>query len=424
MKLKALVQFVRSNSPYYRELYAHLPSALPDKDSDLVRLLPVIDSKAFWEANTLVDNRLLTGPMENGIVFKSGGTTGVPKFSVFSKREWNHFCLTFGRGLVAGGLTKGEVVANLFYSGELYASFAFIMKSFESASVESLQLPIAGATAPHDVIKIMRDLKATTVAGTPTLIVQLSETLVAEKGELPDLRRILFGGESLYDDQRERLQEIFPKARIQSVGYASVDAGLLGYADATCKSDEHRTFGLETIYEILDETTMEPIDAVGVAGKAYVTYLDRRLMPVIRYPVGDRAQWVDEKNSVIDRRFRLLGRSEEAARVGPCSVFYDDVHDVFAAAQKEDPRFLLAGFQLIIRHFEKKDQLVLRLAPSHAGLEAYDWQQALLAARPMLQEEASRGNIHLPKIEIVAQPELEKNPRTGKLKRVIDLRKN
>lgn len=424
MKLKALVHFVRERSPYYRELYAHLPSELPESDSALIRLLPVIDSKAFWEANTLVDNRLLTGPMDNGIVFKSGGTTGVPKFSVFTKREWNHFCLTFSRGLVAGGLKKGEVVANLFYSGELYASFAFIMKSFESAAVESLQLPIAGATAPHDVIKIMRDLKATTVAGTPTLIVQLAETLVTEKGGLPDLRRILFGGESLYDDQRERLQEIFPKAQIQSVGYASVDAGLLGYADATCKNDEHRTFGLETIYEILDETTMEPIDAVGVAGKAYVTYLDRRLMPIIRYPVGDRAMWVDAKDSVIDRRFRLLGRSEEAARVGPCSVFYDDVHDVFAAAQKKDLRFSLAGFQLLIRHFDKKDQLVLRLAPSHAGLGAHDWRQTLLAARPMLEEEASRGNIHLPEIEIVGQPELEKNPRTGKLKRVIDLRKS
>lgn len=424
MKLRELVNFVRERSPFYRELYAHLPAELPIRDDELVRLLPVIDSRAFWDANTLGQNRLLTGPMDNGIVFKSGGTTGTPKFSVFSKREWNHFCATFGRGLVAGGLKRGEVVANLFYSGELYASFAFIMKSFEAASVESLQLPIAGATAPHDVLKIMRDLRATTVAGTPTLIVQLAETLVAEGGELPELRRILFGGESLYDDQRARLQEIFPKTQIRSVGYASVDAGLLGYADESCSSDEHRTFGLETIYEILDETTLEAIDAVGVPGKAYVTYLDRRLMPVIRYPVGDRAQWVDAKGSVIDRRFRLLGRSEEAARVGPCSIYYDDVHEVFAAAQKNDLRFLLAGFQLVIRHFEKKDQLVLRLAPSHPGLAEGEWQAALLAARPMLRAEAERGNIHLPAIEFVAQPALERNPRTGKLKRVIDLRKS
>jgi hypothetical protein len=116
--------------------------------------------------------------------------------------------------------------------------------------------------------------------------------------------------------------------------------------------------------------------------------------------------------------------AKEAARIGPCSIYYDDVHDVFAHAQKTDTRYMLAGLQLLIKHFDKKDQLVVRISPSHPGLSIQEWQQTLLKARPMLQEEADRGNVHLPLIEIVAQPELEKNPRTGKLKRVIDLRLN
>jgi len=422
MKLFELVNFVREKSPFYRELYQTLPKELPTDDAALARLLPVIDSAKFWEANTLQNNQLLTGSMLDGIVFKSGGTTGAPKFSVFTRQEWKHFCHTFGRGLSAGGLERGERVVNLFYAGELYASFVFIMKSFEEATEGSLHLPVGGATAPENVIKIITDFEATTLAGTPTLIVQLAETAVKLNKKLPSLKRILFGGESLYDDQRQRLLEIFPDITIQSIGYASVDAGLLGFADKTCASDEHRTFGHETLYEILDEETMEPIDAVGIPGKAFVTYLDRRLMPVIRYPVGDRAQWVDKKDSAIDRRFRLLGRSEEAARIGPCSIYYDDVHEVFAQAQKTDSRFMLTGFQLLIKHFDKKDQLVVRLSPSHSGLSIEDWQMTLLKARPMLQEEAHRGNVHLPCIEIVAQPDLEKNPRTGKLKRVIDLR--
>lgn len=422
MKLFELVNFVREKSAFYRELYQALPKELPRDDASLARLLPVIDSAKFWEANSLQNNKLLTGPMLDGIVFKSGGTTGAPKFSVFSRDEWKHFCHTFGRGLSAGGLERGERVVNLFYAGELYASFVFIMKSFEEANEGSLHLPVGGATAPENVIKIITDFEATTLAGTPTLIVQLAETAVKLNIKLPGLKRILFGGESLYDDQRQRLVEIFPDITIQSIGYASVDAGLLGFADETCASDEHRTFGHETLYEILDEVTMEPIDEVGVPGKAFVTYLDRRLMPVIRYPVGDRAQWVDPVGSNVDRRFRLLGRSEEAARIGPCSIYYDDVHEVFAHAQKIDTRFMLAGFQLLIKHFDKKDQLVVRISPSHPGLSIQEWQQTLLKARPMLKEEADRGNVHLPHIEIVNHPDLEKNPRTGKLKRVIDLR--
>lgn len=416
MSLQSLVTLVREKSPFYRALYKNLPSKLPNSESELLALLPVIDSAEFWKANSLQDNTLLTGPMNDGIVFKSGGTTGAPKFSVFSRHEWTHFCRTFGRGLTAGGLQEGERVANLFYAGELYASFIFIMKSFEEATKGSLHLPLGGATSPESVLKTIRDLSATTVAGTPTLLVQLAETMVKEGGKAPSLKRLLFGGESLYEDQRERLLEIFPGVTIQSIGYASVDAGLLGYADPTCAPEEHRTFGAETIFEIIDEATGQAIDGLGVEGKAFVTYLDRTLMPIIRYPVGDRAVWVEEQGAHADRRFKLLGRSEEAARVGPVSIFCDDVREIFHSAG-----FSLTGFQLITKHFERKDQLVIRLALAH-DVSSANMVNALLKARPMLKEEAERGNIHLPVVEIVNHSELEKNPRTGKMKRVIDLR--
>lgn len=416
MSLSILVALVRERSPFYRELYKNLPGKLPTSDPELLALLPVIDSAEFWKANSLQDNTLLTGPMKDGIVFKSGGTTGAPKFSVFSRTEWTHFCRTFGRGLTAGGLQEGERVANLFYAGELYASFIFIMKSFEEATQGSLHLPLGGATSPESVLKTIRDLSATTVAGTPTLLVQLAETMAKEGGKAPSLNRLLFGGESLYEDQRDRLLEIFPGVTIQSIGYASVDAGLLGYADPSCAPEEHRTFGAETIFEIIDEATGHAIDALGVEGKAFVTYLDRTLMPIIRYPVGDRAVWVEEKGAHADRRFKLLGRSEEAARVGPVSIFYDDVREIFHGAG-----FSLTGFQLLTKHFDRKDQLVVRLAVAHEA-STVQMVNALLKARPMLKEEAERGNIHLPAVEMVDHGELEKNPRTGKMKRVIDLR--
>ncbi|MBY0518556.1 MAG: AMP-binding protein [Bacteriovoracaceae bacterium] len=421
MSLHELVDFARSHSAYYQKAFAHLPEKLPE---DLISILPLTDSNHFWEANTLHNNTLLTSEMKGGIVFKSGGTTGAPKFSVFTRQEWSHFCHTFARGLEAGGLTNNERVANLFYAGELYASFIFIMKSFEEARPDTLHLPLAGSASPETVIKTIQDFNVTTVAGTPTLLVQLAETIASKGLTTPSLRRFLFGGESLYEDQRARLLEILPQIKIQSIGYASVDAGLLGYADDSCGPEEHRTFGRETIYEIINEETGEVIERVGVEGKAYITYLDRKLMPIIRYPVGDRACWSEEKGVSLDRRFKLLGRSEEAARIGPVSVYYDDVHEIFYKESILDNRYALSGFQLILKHFDKKDQLVVRLSPSHLGLVEKDWVEKLLKARPMLNDEFNRGNIHLPHVEIVKHADLEKNPRTGKLKRVIDLRKS
>jgi len=415
MSLKELVNFARSHSAYYRELYRSLPTVLPE-DAELKKILPLTDSSAYWEANTLKDNRLLTGPLNDGIVFKSGGTTGAPKFSVFTKAEWSHFCRTFGRGLVAGGLKQGERVGNLFYAGELYASFLFILKSFEEAAAASLHFPLSGAASPETVLKTLEDFELTTLAGTPTSLVQLAETIHAKTLKLPKLKRLLFGGESLYPDQRARLAEILPGVKVQSIGYASVDAGLLGFWDETCGHDEHRAFGAETLYEIIDEETGEVIDELGREGKAYVTYLDRRLMPIIRYPVGDRAMWSEEAGQNKDRRFRLLGRSEEGARVGPVSVFYDDVYEAFHGAGVQ-----LVGLQLVTKHFDQRDQLIVRVAPARQE-SAEKLAELLLKARPMLASEIAKGNIHRPVVEIVEASGLEKNPRTGKTKRVIDLR--
>ncbi len=73
--LESIVSIARSLSPYYKELYADLPET-GWKLSDL----PLVDQKKFWEYNTVDNNRLLTGEMSDGIIFKSGGTTGNPKF--------------------------------------------------------------------------------------------------------------------------------------------------------------------------------------------------------------------------------------------------------------------------------------------------------------------------------------------------------
>ncbi len=407
-KLKNLIDYVRLQSPFYQDLYRDIGSDFNLSD------LPLIDSKSFWQANTLKDNRLLTGPMDGGIIFKSGGTSGAPKFSAFTQAEWNNFCHSFGKGLHAGGVQDGERIANLFYVGELYASFIFIMKAFELAT-NTIHLPIAGATEISKMVAQIEELEATTIAGTPSTMIQIAEYVQEHKTHLPKLKKFLFGGEHLYDDQRVYLSKIFPEAHIQSIGYASVDAGLLGFADLSCLPSEHRVFETETIYEIIDNDTHEVINELGKVGKAYITYLDRRLMPIIRYPVGDQAMWVEESNQSC-RKFKLIGRSEEAARIGPVSIFYDDLFELFS----RDP-FQISGLQILITHTQQKDQLTLRMV-IHNDINPKSVLDILLQERSMIGEEVQRGHIHLPKIEILTFDQLERNSRTGKMMRVIDRR--
>ena len=417
-QLAELIHFVREKSPFYRTLYSSLPERLASIES-----LPILDQGEFWKANALENNSVLTGPMRDGIVFKSGGTTGSPKFSVFSKEEWAAFNAAFGRGIAAANLKAGDRVANLFYAGQLYGSFLFITKSLEESPLGVLQLPIGGGTSVEETAAIIADFGVNVIAGVPTTIMNLAE-YVSSRGLAKKfkLERVLFGGEAMYDDQRERLAEIFPAVRALSIGYASTDAGLLGYADAGCGPNEHRIFGSDTVLEIVDEETGVPIAETGREGLLIATDLGRALMPIIRYPVGDRGLWLEPKGAR-DRKFMLLGRSEEAAKIGLIKLYVEDVRKVLLEFKNE---LGAANFQMVIVHQDRLDGLVLRIASGGTakpdGILTEKVVGAIHAVRPLLEQFARETKIHPIKIEWIGRDQLETNPRTGKMRKVIDRR--
>jgi phenylacetate-CoA ligase len=418
--LSEIIEHARVHSPFYARLYR----GIREHGADIrLQQLPIVDQSEFWAANSMENNQLLTGPIDGGVVYKSGGTTGSPKFSVFTKGEWDAFCSAFGWGMDRGGLKDGDRVANLFYAGELYASFLFITKSIELARARATNFPMTGASNPALIAKTVEEFRIDTLAGVPTTILAFAQHVTREGLKLPSVRRVLFGGESMYSDQRLVLAEAFPGVQVASIGYASVDAGLLGFADASCGPEEHRVFERETIIEIVDEDTGELIREQGRPGKVILTNLTRKLMPVIRYPAGDRAQWVEAEGTPC-RKFALLGRSEEAARVGPVSLYYDDVRQVIQGLS--EPKGI-GAFQMLLTHEEGRDRLTIRIAVADpravAASAAAGLEQALFAARPLFAQIVQSGKALPLRVEWLRLSELETNPRTGKLKRMVDSRR-
>jgi phenylacetate-CoA ligase len=417
-KLDELVRFVRERSPFYRALYSSLPERLSSIES-----LPILDQAEFWKANGLENNAVLAGPMHDGIVFKSGGTTGSPKFSVFSKEEWAAFNAAFGRGIATSNIKAGDRVANLFYAGQLYGSFLFITKSLEASPLDVLQLPIGGGTSVEETAQIVADFGANVLAGVPTTIMNLAEYVSARGlAKRFKVERVLFGGEAMYPDQRERLAEVFPGVRALSIGYASTDAGPLGYVDAACGPNEHRTFGSDTILEIVDEETGRPIEETGREGLLIATDLGRSLMPIIRYPVGDRGLWLEPKGAR-DRKFLLMGRSEEAAKIGLVKLYVEDVRNVLLGFRNE---LGVSNFQMIVVHHDRLDGLILRVAAAGDakpdGALAERIVGAIHEVRPLYEQFVREKQVHAMKLEWVGLEQLETNPRTGKMRKVIDRR--
>lgn len=412
--VREAVRHARSRSPYYALLYDGLP---PDVDDLLA--LPVVDHASFWTANSLAQNDVLTAPLTEALVLKSGGTTGSPKFSCYTREEWREFVTAYGRGMVDAGLQPGHRVVNTFYAGELYASFLFTHTSLWHAPVDNVRLPVSGSASPQYVAATMKEFGAHVIVGTPTKMAQVAEHLVAEERTLPQVELLLFAGEMFFDDQRPLLAGAFPNADVRSLGCASVDAGLLGSPVPGDDPLVHRAYHPETVVEILDEATDEPVTKPGVPGRLVVTALTRRLMPIIRYPVGDRAEWTDGERG----EFRLLGRSGEGARVGTVTMYTADVRQLVATA---DPSGHVAGVQLVTRRREGRDELVLRLATARPDAVPAELTDALVrsvaAARPEFAASVNAGVLHPLAVEWTRHSGLVVSPRSGKLVPVVDER--
>jgi len=411
--------FVRANSPFYAELYKDVPA-----DCDDLSLYPVVDQPAFWAANANAGKGVLTGPHENGLVFKSGGTSGNPKFSYFTAREWESFVAVSGRGFRHNGVRAGDRIANLFYAGELYASFLYVSDLIRSAGI-GVCYPVGGHTPVATMASILHGLRINVIAGVPTTIMNLVAYLREHPEQRPDIDLILFGGETFYDDQVEAVQECFgTEIRVHSLLYASVDGGELGYFDAaSCEKDEHRCFDESTIMEIVDEETGEVIDETDRVGRLLVTNLNRRLMPLVRYPVGDLAVWREPVNTP-NRKFRLQGRSQEGARIGPATLY---VQDVLKVLDDFRDQVRILNFQIVLSHDQQKDRAVLRVVPreppQNPGQLARRIIERLYRERSLLEELIRGEKIHPLRLEWCTPGELAGNTRTGKTRHIVDDRR-
>ena len=411
-----IIDYARKHTPYYADLYKGLPDKLTS-----VAQVPILDQTSFWAANTSDDtSRVITDVIRSGVAVKSGGTTSAPKYSLYTKEEFETLCELSGLAWMYNGMKTGDKIANLFYGGQMYGSFIYTHTTVLKCPVSVTEYPIMGTTPVPDIIDFLRQFKINVLMGVPTTIIGIYQYAKEHNVDLSFVERIYFGGETFFPDQREFVESVSAGVQIRSACYALVDGGLGGFCDTSCGFNEHRTYDYANILEIIDEDTGEVIHEAGREGKLVITALYRLLQPMIRYPLGDRGVWL-EPAGTFNRKFKLLGRSEEGARIGPTSIYYEDLRGIFAKVEAVN----ILNYQLEISHTDGKDKLTIRVAasePSAAREYSEEFFRLLLEERHMIKGEIDAGHIHTPEFIFCAISDLHYNERTGKVKRIIDNR--
>jgi phenylacetate-coenzyme A ligase PaaK-like adenylate-forming protein len=409
-KLKKYIENCLEYSEFYRR---RLPKIDWSDDFPLLGVEP-LTSKDLRE-NLPPFNSNLIASKEAYTVFQSGGTTGGPKTSLFSDEELEKLNKANARGFFALGVKPHDPVADFFASGSLYMTFIHINRCLQKYGC--VNFPFANHTEIEFIHKVVSLFQIGTFTGVASYILQILRQFDELKLEKFPIKKILFGGEPLFEADKRELVQNWGVEVVAAPGYGTIDSWYIGYQCLKSSLGVFHAHDDEVYIEIINEETGKPC-AVGEAGMVYVTTCERSLTPIVRYRVGDLAYFTG-KDCPCGRTtplFKLLGRGDDTLRIGYDSIDYNFIQD-FLAENK-----LSGTAQIQKLKISGRDALLLNIE----SLETFSednlsrLKEKFYHKRPAFYELLSKKQIEPLQIKICEPNSLKRNPRTGKLIRVLD----
>lgn len=407
-RIERLLKKINS-SPYYNRL---IEEAGGCSFSNFLKL-PFLDRDTFYRISPPESDDILTGPMTDTYVYASGGTTGNPKFTFYSNKEYRYVTDLLTDVYKNAGICAEDRVANLFIAGNLWTSFNVAGRALEN--IGCLHLPIGGSSDLENILKYMETFDTNAVVGLPSIIIRIAEE-IQKRGLDIKLEKILYAGEHLRPQTCEFLKKAVGAQSIRSAGYACVDTGLVGWQCAHTPGTIHHVLEEYCYCEIISTKDQSVIED-DTPGEIVVTNLDHKLQPIIRYRTGDLGRWVDIEKcpcGFTGKSFELLGRCDDLIVIGGINLMPADV----AAGLSS----ILPGniFQIVAKTVNGKDQICIRIE-ADKQLADKVVADALIKGSYKIAESIKEGWSTI-SVEWFKPGQLPRNQRTGKIKAVIDER--
>ncbi|WP_189056317.1 acyl-CoA reductase [Longimycelium tulufanense] len=380
----------------------HAPAATTPSDS------PVMTKDDF--------QNMRVEPRHAELFFKSGGSSGVPKLSVFTYDDYHEQMRCTGEGLLAAGFDPAaDRAMNLFFGGGLYGGFVSFFSVLES--LRAVQFPMAAVGDYAAVAETIAGHGVNTLFAMPSYLLRLFDAGANVLREYGGVRKIFYGGEHFNPRQVQRLRDQFGIELIRSAVYGSVDAGPLGHQCSHTESRVHHLFTRLHTLEILDPQQDRPVGP-GEVGRLVFTARLRTGQPLHRYQIGDLGRWVAGDCGCGRRtpRFELLGRFGDVFRIA--SIFLN--YQRFVTIAEEELAY--AGeLQIVLRADGNRESVVVRLDADRTPPEV-DCGATFLRHYADLREVVDTDGLLSFAVEAVRPETMATTPGSGKLRRVVDER--
>ncbi len=324
-RLKALVERVYTNSPYYRKVMDK--KGLRPGD---VKGLSDLEKLPFTYKKDLRDNYplglLAVPPQEILRYHASSGTTGKPTVVAYTRKDIENWADLMARVLTAAGVTREDTV-QLIYN---YAFFTGGLGFHYGAERIGAAVIPSGVGNSRKQLMTMKDLGVTAFSSTPTYALYLAEYARKEGLDVWDLglKSGIFGAEPWSERMRRKIEDIYGINAFDNYGLSELCGP--GVAVECSEKDGLHVWSDHFLLEVIDPETGESLGP-GEKGELVFTTLQKEGMPLLRYRTGDISYIYEDEcpcGRTHPRIGRIMGRSDDMLIIRGVNVFPSQVEHV------------------------------------------------------------------------------------------------
>ncbi|MEI6764622.1 MAG: acyl-CoA reductase [Bacteroidota bacterium] len=398
-----------ATAPFYSEFYKDI--SLPLKNLDEFLAVPPLEKNHLFECSADENFRLVTGKPDHCYIFASGGTTNRPKFLLYGIDEFDESKRIFGEGFRAAGVNENDVVANYLKAGGLYTGFLAVNAGLEETGCRIISL---SCNQPVDqTIEYLKTFKPNVILGFPSGLIRLAEACEHTNAGIT-IEKVFYAGEYISQADIDNLIRVFNVKLFKSFGYAAVETGPIGYQCEHCKGTEHH---------VAEDWCRVDLNE---SKEVLVTVFGRTLFPVVKYNVGDLAEWVHEPCACgrTSPKLRLLDRSAKCIVLPASSISFQDITNVSAVFPE-----LTSIYQAVIDEDEVKRVNITINIETRIAATATDEtlrnniETAFNNQIHALRDYREANNIGSFSVILIPPGGIMSAERTAKTKRIIDNRK-
>ncbi|MCD6352476.1 MAG: phenylacetate--CoA ligase [Armatimonadetes bacterium] len=352
-RLQATVNRAYKNVAHYRRVLDSLGLQPEDFQSlEDLRKLP-FTTKDDLRASYPYD--MVAVPLREVVRFHmSSGTTGAPTVMAYTANDLAHWTELVARNLVAGGITREDVV-QIFFGYGLFSGGFGLHQGAEA--IGASVLPVSSAELPQQV-QIMQDFRTTALVGMPSYALEIADA-VEQAAVDPNslfLRVGLFGAEPWTEETRQEIEQ-----RLYLTAYDIYGLSEMGGPGVAGECQERAGLHIAEDYflvEVIDPATGEVLPE-GEEGELVFTTLAREALPLLRYRSGDISRLDTSPcacGRTLARMARVSRRADDMVIIHGINVFPDDIARLLAEFPALGQRF-----QLVVDRPGGRDTLELRV---------------------------------------------------------------